>query len=352
MIEATRLLSAKAPGIKVIILTASMEDEDLFEALRVGAHGYLLKDLRSGQLLRAARPRAGRRAGAHAAAFPQVARRFPQGDSGAAKQQDPDALTERERDVLELIVEGYTSNRQLAKRLEIGENTVKFHVKNILDKLHLHNRAQAVSHALRHGLVSGAADDPPKTLWPLSRRQRVASQPSRRAPRPHPRGMPLPTAGVSPVAARTRIMALLREILPTGGYKMRFTAIFDHPLARPGLEKSPSSHPATWPDCSTRFIRARPAARPPPAFIPKRCSPRRPTIRCCSPSGCAPKVETAPLSRPQSFLNPFVYPRRRLTPALLFLLHFLPHGLPVPSYPDGAGRLPPMGFPERLRQGF
>ena len=51
------------------------------------------------------------------------------------------------------MVEGVTSNRDLAKRLEVSENTIKFHVRNVLDKLHLHNRAQAVSHALRHGIV-------------------------------------------------------------------------------------------------------------------------------------------------------------------------------------------------------
>jgi DNA-binding NarL/FixJ family response regulator len=66
---------------------------------------------------------------------------------------DPDALTEREQEVLELMVEGVTSNRELARDLRVSENTVKFHVRNILDKLHLHNRAQAVAFALRSGLV-------------------------------------------------------------------------------------------------------------------------------------------------------------------------------------------------------
>ena len=69
------------------------------------------------------------------------------------KQQDPDALTEREREVLELMVQGVTSNRRLAKELEVSENTVKFHVRNILDKLHLHNRAQVVAYALRNRIV-------------------------------------------------------------------------------------------------------------------------------------------------------------------------------------------------------
>ena len=70
---------------------------------------------------------------------------------------DQDALTAREREVLELMVEGVTSNRKLAKRLGLSENTVKFHVRNILDKLRLHNRAEVVGYALRHGIL-----EPPK----------------------------------------------------------------------------------------------------------------------------------------------------------------------------------------------
>ena len=72
----------------------------------------------------------------------------------ATESHDPDALTDREREVLELLVRGVTSNRKLAKQLGVSENTVKFHVCNILDKLHLHNRAQVVGFALRHGMVA------------------------------------------------------------------------------------------------------------------------------------------------------------------------------------------------------
>jgi DNA-binding NarL/FixJ family response regulator len=156
-IEATRLVREKCPEIRVVILTASMEDEHLFEALRVGAHGYLLKDLQAESFFALL----DRALAGEPALTPQLSLKvldaFRKGDSA---KQDPDALTDRERDVLELIVQGYTSNRELAKRLDIAENTVKFHVKNILDKLHLHNRAQAVSHALRHGLIS--SEDSPR----------------------------------------------------------------------------------------------------------------------------------------------------------------------------------------------
>ena len=73
--------------------------------------------------------------------------------------KDPDALTEREMEILQTMVEGVTSNRALAKALGVSENTVKFHVRNILDKLHLHNRAQVVSYAFRHGIVAAPIEE-------------------------------------------------------------------------------------------------------------------------------------------------------------------------------------------------
>ncbi len=150
-LEATRQLSSELPSVRIVILTASDDDEALFETLKAGAQGYLLKNLEAEpffSLLDAA----GR---GEPALTPALARRLltefrkpPE-----PRVQDLDALTARELEVLELMVEGVTSNVKLGKRLGVSENTVKFHVRNILDKLHLHNRAQAVSHALRRGLV-------------------------------------------------------------------------------------------------------------------------------------------------------------------------------------------------------
>jgi len=152
-IEATRQLAALMPELKVVVLTASMEDEDLFEALRAGARGYLLKNLEADSFFELL----DRALAGEPALTPQLSRKVLQAFSKPAvappQREDPDALTDREREVLELIVEGITSNRQLAKRLNVSENTVKFHVRNILDKLHLHNRAQAVSTALRKGMI-------------------------------------------------------------------------------------------------------------------------------------------------------------------------------------------------------
>ena len=157
-IAATRLISAEMPEMKVVILTASEEEAKLFEAIKSGAQGYLLKNLEAetffDMLDRAAR--------GEPALTPALARKLLQEFAkppveAAAPATDQDALTAREREVLELMVEGVTSNRRLAKRLNLSENTVKFHVRNILDKLRLHNRAEVVGYALRHGIV-----EPPK----------------------------------------------------------------------------------------------------------------------------------------------------------------------------------------------
>ncbi len=159
-LDATRLICAEMPDVKVVILTASNEDKDLFEAIKSGAKGYLLKDLPADKFFRHLE---GLALG-EPALTPQLAQRLlnefarPKTESVAA-DHDPDALTPREMEVLEAMVDGVATNRGLAKHFGVTENTVKFHVRNILDKLHLHNRAQVVSFALRRGLVK-PDDDP------------------------------------------------------------------------------------------------------------------------------------------------------------------------------------------------
>src|SRR4051812_28008089 len=150
-VAATRELTAKFPEVKVVILTASEEDDTLFEAIKAGAQGYLQKNLEADEffaLLDAA-------SRGEPALTPSLARKLlhefakPAAAAPEPAGEEPDALTSREREVLELMVEGVTANRKLSKRLGVSENTVKFHVRNILDKLRLHNRAQAVGYAMR-----------------------------------------------------------------------------------------------------------------------------------------------------------------------------------------------------------
>jgi len=157
-LEATKRIATELPDVKVVVLTASDEDNNLFEAIKSGAKGYLMKDLKSEQFFKLLE---GVERG-EPALTPAVARKlldeFARPKKPTKEEYDPDALTDREREVLELMVQGTTSNRRLAKHLGVSENTVKFHVRNILDKLHLHNRAQVVAYALRTRLVDSPPD--------------------------------------------------------------------------------------------------------------------------------------------------------------------------------------------------
>jgi DNA-binding NarL/FixJ family response regulator len=156
-LAATRLISAEQPEVSVVILTASEEDADLFEAIKSGAQGYLFKNLASDELFRLLDGVAR----GEPALTPALARKLlgefsrPQAPAPARTAEDNamEALTDREREVLDLLVQGVTSNRDLAERLVVSENTVKYHFRNILDKLHVQNRAQVVAYAVRHGMV-------------------------------------------------------------------------------------------------------------------------------------------------------------------------------------------------------
>ena len=156
-LAATRLISAEHPEVSVVILTASEEDADLFEAIKSGAQGYLFKNLASDELFRlldgvargepALTPALGRKLLREFSRPPAPAPTRPAEDTAM------ETLTDREHEVLDLLVQGVTSNRELAERLVVSENTVKYHFRNILDKLHLQNRAQVVAYAMRHGMA-------------------------------------------------------------------------------------------------------------------------------------------------------------------------------------------------------
>ena len=158
-LEATRLIKAELPETKIVIVTVSDDDDDLFEAIKSGAEGYLLKDMSEEELGRTLTAIAtGEPALSPGLAakildeFARVAR------DGGPKEVECDGLTSREREVLELVVTGAT-NREIAAALYISENTVNFHMKHILAKLHLKNRAQAVAYAIRSGLVTVSEDE-------------------------------------------------------------------------------------------------------------------------------------------------------------------------------------------------
>jgi DNA-binding NarL/FixJ family response regulator len=152
-LEATRLIKAEMPDVRVVILTVSDADADLFDAIRSGAHGYLVKNTSSEEffdLLQALeRGEAPLSRGLAAKIMQYLAR-------GGRLQGSQVELTAREEEILRLVADGRT-NRDMAAALSISEATVKFHMTNILAKLHLENRAQVVAYAHRHGLA--AEDD-------------------------------------------------------------------------------------------------------------------------------------------------------------------------------------------------
>jgi DNA-binding NarL/FixJ family response regulator len=155
-IEACRAMKAAAPSTKIVILTISDEEADLFEAIRAGASGYLLKDIPLDEVADAVRAVHGGQslinpsmAGKLLTEFAALAKR----DAHEPAEELPaPRLTDREMQVLKLVARGM-NNRDIAKELFISENTVKNHVRNILEKLQIHSRMEAVMVAVREKLI-------------------------------------------------------------------------------------------------------------------------------------------------------------------------------------------------------
>jgi len=153
-LDATRKIKEEMPHTRVVILTVSEEDEDLFEAIKAGAEGYLLKTVKSRDLIDML---LGVLRG-EVALSRVIARKLWEEFAEHAKKQEapsllpPPNLTRREMEVLRFLSEGF-SDKAIASRLGISQRTVKNHVHNILAKLQLQNRVQAAAYALRQGLV-------------------------------------------------------------------------------------------------------------------------------------------------------------------------------------------------------
>lgn len=152
-LEATRRISGELPSTRIVILTISEDEEDLFKAIQYGAQGYVLKDTPSKRLhdelrklLQGETPLSGLMATKVLEEFNRATGQH----HPSCEQCEP--LTEREQQVLELVVNGM-SNVEIAEQIFLSENTVKKHLRNILEKLHLNNRVEAAVYAVRRGLV-------------------------------------------------------------------------------------------------------------------------------------------------------------------------------------------------------
>ncbi len=149
-IEAIEEIKRENPDARILVLTSFAEDDQVLSAIKAGALGYLLKDSSPQELIEAIRCVYRGESSLH----PAVARKLILG-FGQQQNAKPSmgVLTEREIEVLKLVARGL-SNQVVAERLNIGEGTARFHVSNILSKLQLENRTQAVLYALREGLVT------------------------------------------------------------------------------------------------------------------------------------------------------------------------------------------------------
>jgi len=168
-IETTRRIKAEMPYVRIVVLTASDGDHHLFDAIKAGAQGYLLKKIDPQTLYNTLR---GAVQG-EAAVSRFMATRILEEFARLARQASPPSpaprpatsLTAREKEVLELVARG-RSNKEIASAFGTAENTVKNQLKNILEKLQLENRVQAAMYAVREGLVEG----PPNPEGPPQRR--------------------------------------------------------------------------------------------------------------------------------------------------------------------------------------
>lgn len=153
-LAATRLIKAEMPQIKIAMLTVSATDENLFEAIKSGASGYLLKSQSADRFLEmvAQIERGG------AALPPELAARLLEEFARLAQhveqpvQEAPADLSARQLEILALIAQGQTY-AQVAETLHLSEATVRYHMGQILERLHLKNRAQIIAYAARHGLA-------------------------------------------------------------------------------------------------------------------------------------------------------------------------------------------------------
>jgi len=143
-VEATRFISAELPEVRIVMLTVSDTDDHLFESIKNGAVGFLLKDVSPEEMTKAIRDTAG----GESSLSPFIAARLVRYVQKGGHEAEPRPianLTQREDEILRLIARG-ARDREIAQQLIISESTVKKHVQNVLRKLHARNRVEAVSY--------------------------------------------------------------------------------------------------------------------------------------------------------------------------------------------------------------
>jgi two-component system response regulator NreC len=151
-IEATRQIKRLLPEVRVLILTMHANEEYLFQTLRAGAAGYMMKEAADTDLISAIRVVSSGRFYLSPSAQSMLVSDYLQRVHTGEERDSYSALTEREREILKLVAEGYT-NSQIGERLFISPKTVDTHRTHVMDKLNLHSRAELVKYAMRRGLL-------------------------------------------------------------------------------------------------------------------------------------------------------------------------------------------------------
>jgi DNA-binding NarL/FixJ family response regulator len=160
-LTATRLIKTELPQTQIVILTTSAEEADLFEAIKSGANGYLLKNMLANELFNFLAGLERGEAPISRELSSSLLREFSR-QAGALEHspsngRPPVNLTGRQREILELVSRGMTY-KEIAEFLDMSEHTVKYHMREILHRLHLKNREQVVTYAMRTGLVQDNTD--------------------------------------------------------------------------------------------------------------------------------------------------------------------------------------------------
>jgi len=151
-LEALSQIKDEMPEIQTVMLTVSDEESNLIDAVKAGAGGYLLKHLNSQAFLKALKGLQRGEAAIARVATTKVMKSLAELSRQKSNQTSDEALSDREISILHLMAEGL-SNQEISRRIFLSENTVKYHLKNIFQKLHAHNRTEAVTFAMRSGLL-------------------------------------------------------------------------------------------------------------------------------------------------------------------------------------------------------
>lgn len=154
-LEATQRIKKQSPDMTIVMLTVNDDDEKVFEAVRNGAQGYLLKNINSKEMMASLKGAARGEAAISRSMGGKILDEFRRVGrlGGSASESDQIYLTAREQDVLKLVADGRT-NKEIAHSLNVSIHTIKSHMRKILAKLHLDKRSQAADYARREGLIN------------------------------------------------------------------------------------------------------------------------------------------------------------------------------------------------------